>query len=212
MWVVHWGLPLRLPWRTQVCPCEGQVWRWCSCLGRRGSGSTRFSGGLAAGAAGIQCSRRVWQPVLANTLQCSCLENHPDILQRCRVGRNRSDPACIDARLFLPVAALPQWGLNMKLAQLLGLWGPWRCQVCRDMACLSCRSYGTIRIFFRASCSWRSEGLFGQSFSVALPVQVHRGLPFLGSSSVVWGVRHREGSPGRVLRCSLAHQALKGAP
>ena len=23
----------------------------------------------------IQCSRRVWQPVLANTLQCSCLEN-----------------------------------------------------------------------------------------------------------------------------------------
>ena len=38
---------LRLPWRTWVCPCEGQVWRWCSCLGRRGSGSTRCSGELA---------------------------------------------------------------------------------------------------------------------------------------------------------------------
>ena len=25
----------------------------------------------------IQCSRRVWQPVLSNTLQYSCLENHP---------------------------------------------------------------------------------------------------------------------------------------
>ena len=25
MWVVHWGLLLRLPWRTWVCPCEGQV-------------------------------------------------------------------------------------------------------------------------------------------------------------------------------------------
>ena len=22
----------------------------------------------------------------------------------------------------------------MKLAQLLGLWGPWQCHVCRDMA------------------------------------------------------------------------------
>ena len=43
---------LRLPWRDWVCPCEGQVWRWCSCLGRRGSGSTRYSGGLVARAAG----------------------------------------------------------------------------------------------------------------------------------------------------------------
>ena len=52
MWVVHWGLPLRLPWRAWVCPCEGQVWRWYSCLGCRGSGSTRYSGGLVARAAG----------------------------------------------------------------------------------------------------------------------------------------------------------------
>ena len=74
MWVVHWGLLLRLPWRTWVCPCEGQVWRWCSCLGRRGSGSTRYSGGLAARVAG----NIVWQSVLANTLQYSCLENPTD--------------------------------------------------------------------------------------------------------------------------------------
>ena len=33
-------------------PSEGQGWRWCSCLGCRGSGSTRYSGGLAARAAG----------------------------------------------------------------------------------------------------------------------------------------------------------------
>ena len=45
MWVVHWGLLLTLPWRTWVCPCEGQVWRRCSCLGRRVSGNTRYSGG-----------------------------------------------------------------------------------------------------------------------------------------------------------------------
>ena len=43
---------LRLPWRAWVCPSEGQVWKWCSCLGHRGSGSTRYSGVLAARAAG----------------------------------------------------------------------------------------------------------------------------------------------------------------
>ena len=48
MWVVHWGLLLRLPWRAWVCPWEGQAWRWCGCMGHRGSGSTRYSGGLAA--------------------------------------------------------------------------------------------------------------------------------------------------------------------
>ena len=52
MWVIQWGLLPRLPWRTWVCSCEGQVWRWCSCLGHRGSGSTRYSGDLAARAAG----------------------------------------------------------------------------------------------------------------------------------------------------------------
>jgi len=44
MWVVHWGLLLRLPWRTWLCPCEGQVWRCCSCLSFRGSVSTRYLG------------------------------------------------------------------------------------------------------------------------------------------------------------------------
>ena len=52
MRVNHWGLLLRLPWRTRVCPSEGQAWRRCSCLGCRGSGSARYSGGLAARAAG----------------------------------------------------------------------------------------------------------------------------------------------------------------
>ena len=56
MWVVHWGLCLRLPWRTWVCPSEGQVWRWCSCLAHRGPGSSRYSGELSTRAAGLQCS------------------------------------------------------------------------------------------------------------------------------------------------------------
>ena len=66
--------------------------------------------------------------------------------------------------------------------------------------------------FFQASCSWQSEGLFGQTFSVALPIQALRGLPCLGSFSVVWCVRHMEGPPClgsySVDRC----QALNWAP
>ena len=94
---------------------------------------------------------------------------------------------------FLPVAALPQWELNVKVAQLLGLQGPWQHQVCRDTDCLRHRSYGPIRVFSPACCSWRSEGLLGQSFSLALPVQALKRLPCLGSFSVVPHVRHIEG-------------------
>ena len=112
-----------------------------------------------------------------------------------RVRHYQRDPVCIGARLFLPVATLPQWELRVKVAQLLGLWGTWWCQVCRDKDCLCCRSYGPIRVLFWASCNWESEGLFGQSFSVAPPIQALRGLPCLGSFSVVLRVRHIEGSP-----------------
>ena len=104
-------------------------------------------------------------------------------------------PCGHDTRLFLPVEALPQWGLSMKLVQLLGLQRPWWCQVCRDMDSSHSRSYGPVRLFFGASCSWRSEGLFSQSFSIPLPVQALRRLPCLGSFSVVRHVRHTEGAP-----------------
>ena len=57
MWVVHRGLLLRLPWRTWICNSEGQVWRWHSCFGHRGPGSTRYSRGLAPNAEGNK-----WQP------------------------------------------------------------------------------------------------------------------------------------------------------
>ena len=84
--------------------------------------------------------------------------------------------------------------------------------MCRDTDCLCCRSYGPIKAFFRASCSWPSEGLFGQSFSIAPPVQALRGLPCLGSFSVVPRIRHIEGPPGWVLLCRSVHQALKESP
>ena len=114
-----------------------------------------------------------------------------------KVGHYRSNPVRIDTRYFLSVAALPPWGLSVTVVQLLGLQGvlTWWQQVCRNMDCLSHRSYGPIRVFFPASCIWWLEGLFGQSFSVALPIQAFRGLPCLGSFSVVWCIRHIEGAP-----------------
>ena len=69
-----------------------------------------------------------------------------------------------------------------------------------------------LSVFFRTSCSWRSEGLFGQSFSVAPPIQAPMGLPCLGSLSAVRRVRHIDGPPGWVLLCRSVHQALTGAP
>ena len=74
MWVMHWGLFLRLPWKTWDCPYEGQIWRWCSCLGHRVLAAPSTHGGWRLGQQEIQCSRRVWQSVLANMLQYSCLE------------------------------------------------------------------------------------------------------------------------------------------
>ena len=100
-------------------------------------------------------------------------------------------PCVHRCKTYLPVAALPQWELSMKV-QLLGFWGPWQCQVCRDTDCLCCRSYRPVRVFFQASCSRPSEGLLGQSFCVALPIQAWG--PCLGSFSVQW-VRHKEGHP-----------------
>ena len=79
------------------------------------------------------------------------------------------------------------------------------------------RSYGLIRVFFRASCSWQSEGLFGQSFSIAPPIQALRGLPCLGSFSAAQGIRHKEGLPWlgsySVVQCLkhlMGHQDLMG--
>ena len=102
MWVVHWGLFLRLPWRTRVFPREGRVWRWCGCMGCCGPGSTRCSGGLAARAAGNSAPERCGNPALH-----SCLENPPDrkvweaTVHTHRVGHNRSNPARLDTRIFV---------------------------------------------------------------------------------------------------------------
>ena len=70
------------------------------------------------------------------------------------------------------------------------------------------------KFFFHSSCSWRSEGLFGQSFSIAPPTQALKRAPLPGVH-LCCSVRqtHRGGPPWMgVLLCRLAHQALKGSP
>ena len=75
MWVLHWGLLLRLPWRTWVCPCEGQCGGGAAAWVTGVLAAPGTQGGWWLGQQEIQRSRRVWQPVLANILQYSCLEN-----------------------------------------------------------------------------------------------------------------------------------------
>ena len=85
--------------------------------------------------------------------------------------------------------------------------------MCRDTDCPHRRSYDSIGVFFQASCSWLSEGLFGQSFSVTPPVEALRVFPCLESFSVVQSIRNIETYLlGGVLPFGWMHQSLKGAP
>ena len=80
-------------------------------------------------------------------------------------------------------------------------------QVCRDTDCLSHRRCGPTRV----SVSWWSEGHFGWFFSILPTVQALRGLPCLGSFSVVWYIRHIEGRPtDRGPTLSSMRQAFDG--
>ena len=134
---------------TSACGSSTGVCSW-GCPAGLGSApvSVRWGGGAAAWVTGalaapgtqanwrlgkqeIQCSRRVWQLIpgllLGEPLDRSLAGHSPQGHKE--FGYDRSDPACIDTILFfffLPVAALLQGGLSMRVAQLLGSWGPWR--------------------------------------------------------------------------------------
>ena len=187
--VCSWGCPGGLGFAAMRARCGGGA---AACVaGVLAAPGTQGSWRL--GQQEIQCFRRVWLPVLANTIQDSCLENptsltekpgRPQSTRSQRVGHYWSDPARIDTRPFFACSSSPP--VRVERVQLLGLQEPWQHQVCRDTDCLHYRSYGGV--FFRASCIWWSESLFGQSFSIAPPVQAHRAAPLAGD-----------------LLCSLAH-------
>ena len=112
MWIIHWGLLLRLPWRAWVCPCEGQGWRSCSCLTPKGAGSTRYSGGLAARAAGntvlqkgMATSIGQYTPVfLPGEPPLTEKPGRPQSTGLQRIKQDRSNLARINTGLFFLIA------------------------------------------------------------------------------------------------------------
>ena len=98
----------------------------------------------------------------------------------------------------------------MKMVQLLSFQGTSQHQVCRDTDCLCLRSHGPESSFEPVVAGDQKASL--ASLSPIPPVQALRGLPCLGSFTVIWPIRHIEGATLAVfLLCRLARQALKGA-
>ena len=194
MWVVHWclapeaslkdlGLPLWGPGAEVVQLfgsqgfCQHQVLKGADSKGSRKNNALEEYGNQYWP---IPFSILAWR-----TPSLKQKPGRPQSTSSQRVGHNRSDPECIDSRIFLPVAALLQWELSVKVEQLLGLQGPWWSQVCRDMDCLHRRSYGPSASFW-ASCSWQSESLFLYSSAHSGT----RGGPLTGVYSVDWCISH----------------------
>ena len=85
------------------CPSEDQLWRCCSCLGLRGSGSTRYSGEFVARAAGNSV---LWKVVATSIgqdtpvfLPGEPLTDKPGRTQSTgaqRFGQDQNDPVCMD--------------------------------------------------------------------------------------------------------------------
>ena len=144
--VCSWGCPGGLGFAPVRARCGGGAAAWVS--GVLAAPGTQ--GNWQLGQQEIQCFRRVGQPVLANTPQYSCLENpltekpgSPQSTGLQRDEHDQSDPVCIHARFFfLPVAALPQRELSMKVA-----CGDHGGALCRDTDCLHSRSYDPICLF-----------------------------------------------------------------
>ena len=100
----------------------------------------------------------------------------------------------------------------MKVAQLLGLQGPWQHGVCRDTDCLHHRSYGPVIVFFSSvlylvigrplwlvflhssSCSGSERAPLPGVLLYCSAHQADREDNWLGSYSVNWHVRHLKGT------------------
>ena len=100
----------------------------------------------------------------------------------------------------------------MKVVQLLGLQGPWRCQVCRDTDCLPCKSYGPIRVFFEPLVAGDQKAPL-TSLSPKLCQFGHLEAPLPGVLLCCWAHQAHRGAPlAGVPLCRSAHRSLKGAP
>ena len=102
--VSSWGCPGGLGFAPVRAKWGGGAAAWVTGV----LASPGTPGGWWLGQQGIQCSGRVWQQVMSNTLQYSCLDNispwqrslagHSP--QGHRAGHDPSNPVCIEARRF----------------------------------------------------------------------------------------------------------------
>ena len=121
-------------------------------------------------------------------------------------GEPLSDREAWQAAVYRGTKTLPKWPFAHR-CKTFCLWQlyPSESWVWRSCSCLACRdsggpkhsgtwtASGTGVMALSESCSWLSEGLFGQSFSIAPSVQALKGLLCLGFFSVVQHIRHIEG-------------------
>ena len=120
-------------------------------------------------------------------------------------------PCAHKHKLFLPVATLPQWELSMKVAQLLGLRGPCRLQVCRDIGLPPLQELWSYQSIFSSLWLLAIRRPLWPVSLIVLPVQAHRGLSCLRSFSVVLSVRHIQRSPwlgSYSVDCTLDHHFI----
>ena len=112
-----------------------------------------------------------------------------------RAGHYRSNPVRIDEDFFLPVPALSQWELSMKVVQLLGLRGPWQRQVCRTWTASTAGVMALSESFLEPFVAGNQKASLADLSPWLCLFKAPRGLPYLRCFSVVKHIRHREGPP-----------------
>ena len=130
------------------------------------------------------------------------------------IGHDRSNPACIDTRLFFACSSSAPVRVEHEDHTTAWLVGTLVVPIVQGHGLhLPQELWPYQSLFLWASCNWRLEGLFGQSLSIALPIQALKGLrcwgpsllfdasgierlPWLGSYPVDRHMRHLKGHPG----------------
>ena len=194
--VCSWGCPGGLGSAPVRARCGGHIVAWASGV----LAAPRTQGSWWLMQQEIQCSRRVWQPVLTSTVQYwdTLRENLPDreawqsTAHRLVKSWTRLKQPCMD-RCKTPFCLwwlCPSGGWAWRWCNYLGCQNPGGANCAGTWNASAAGVMALSESFFWASCSWWSEGLFGQSFSIVPPVQALRGLPCLGTFSVVRCIRH----------------------
>ena len=177
-----WGCPGGLGSAPARARCGGGAAAWVT--GVLASPGTQGSWWL--GQQELWCSRRVWQPVLADTLQYSCLENHSD-REAWQATVHRDAKSWTQLRLLhvhrcKTFFFFCLWHLcRSEVVQLLGFRGPLAVPNVQGHRLPQLQELRPDQGLFLSL--WRSKSLW-PVFLHSAAVQALGGLPCLGSSVV----------------------------